>query len=332
MKIKNTTLLFALCISFTLSSQVDLKNGLMLQLPFSGNARDASGNDRHGTVYSTDLGFDRFGNPNSAYYFDGSNSYIQIPSNGLTNNNYTYSLWLKADEIPATDKYTYPFSIGGDGGGQNVALCNNSMTGWSGGVYNDGSPATSLVAVGTQPEMGTWYHVVLLRNNSKIKLYVNGVLNTNEKTYGTSNSSTGGTNPSYGTQVFTWIGTRSLLADFFFKGLIDDIRVYNREINEDEIEALFNENKETSIASVNASTKKLSCFPNPSTGSFSIDLNNQIFESFRLFNAYGQEITNGNIDHTSTWLDINLDERAEGFYTVQLIGNTNQSIRLIVKR
>ncbi|HEY1045686.1 MAG TPA: LamG-like jellyroll fold domain-containing protein [Bacteroidia bacterium] len=331
MKIKITTLFFALSLYFSLSAQVDLKDGLMLHLPFSGNARDTSGNERHGTVYNADLGFDRFGNPNSAYYFNSNSSYIQIPSTGLTNKNYTYSLWVKADVIPAKDKYTYPFSIGGVGGGQNVALCNNSMTGWSGGVYNDGTPATSLVAAGIQSEVGVWYHLILVRTNSKIKLYINGVLNTNEQSYGNADATTGGTNPSYGTQVYAWIGTRSLLSEFFFKGLVDDVRVYDRVINDDEIEALFNENKKTSLTSL-PTIEQASCFPNPSSGNFTIDLNDHSYSAYRVFNAYGQEIFNGNIDQSSTAININLNGYSDGFYHVQLIGNINQNIRLILKR
>src|SRR5262245_61612197 len=46
--------------------------------PFNGNANDISGNSNHGIVYGAALTCDRCGNPNSAYAFNGSNSYIEV--------------------------------------------------------------------------------------------------------------------------------------------------------------------------------------------------------------------------------------------------------------
>jgi len=45
---------------------------------FSGNANDDSGNNNHGTIYGATLTNDRFGNPGSAYLFDGVDDYIDI--------------------------------------------------------------------------------------------------------------------------------------------------------------------------------------------------------------------------------------------------------------
>ncbi|MBN2000041.1 hypothetical protein JW935_20990, partial [candidate division KSB1 bacterium] len=52
--------------------------GLIAWYPFSGNVLDKSGNNNHGEVNGPILVSDRFGNPNSAYYFDGVDDYIQI--------------------------------------------------------------------------------------------------------------------------------------------------------------------------------------------------------------------------------------------------------------
>jgi Na+/H+ antiporter NhaB len=46
---------------------------------FNGNANDTSGNGHDGTIYGATLAFDRFGNMNSAYSFDGVNDYIAMP-------------------------------------------------------------------------------------------------------------------------------------------------------------------------------------------------------------------------------------------------------------
>lgn len=44
-------------------------NGLVAYYGFNGNANDLSGNYNHGYVRGASLTSDRFGSPNSAYYF-----------------------------------------------------------------------------------------------------------------------------------------------------------------------------------------------------------------------------------------------------------------------
>ncbi len=67
----------------------------MAYYPFNGNADDESGNENHGTVYGATLTEDRFGNADSAYYFDGTNDYIEIPSVNPTSA-ITVSAWVKS--------------------------------------------------------------------------------------------------------------------------------------------------------------------------------------------------------------------------------------------
>ena len=44
--------------------------------PFTGNAADSSGLSNNGVVNGASLTTDRFGNANSAYYFNGLGDYI----------------------------------------------------------------------------------------------------------------------------------------------------------------------------------------------------------------------------------------------------------------
>ncbi|MCG2717111.1 MAG: PKD domain-containing protein, partial [Candidatus Marinimicrobia bacterium] len=46
---------------------------------FSGNANDLSGMNNHGTVNGADLTTNRFGDLNSAYYFNGTSDNIRVP-------------------------------------------------------------------------------------------------------------------------------------------------------------------------------------------------------------------------------------------------------------
>ena len=60
------------------SSQVNLNSGLVAYYPFNGNADDASGNGNNAIFNNATLTTDRFGVPNSAYYFNGIDNYMQI--------------------------------------------------------------------------------------------------------------------------------------------------------------------------------------------------------------------------------------------------------------
>jgi hypothetical protein len=79
---------FCLFVAFSivlLSSSIslaDFNDGLVAYYPFDGNTNDESGNQLHGTVYNgASLTEDRFGDTDSAYYFDGINSNkIDLPS------------------------------------------------------------------------------------------------------------------------------------------------------------------------------------------------------------------------------------------------------------
>lgn len=76
-------------------------NGLLAYYPFNGNANDSSGNGHHGIVYGATLTADRFGDTNSAYYFDGLSNRIELGS-WFNYNVFSISMWVKPDSIQTT--------------------------------------------------------------------------------------------------------------------------------------------------------------------------------------------------------------------------------------
>jgi hypothetical protein len=72
-------------------------NGLIGWWSFNGNTNDESGNNNNGTNYGAVLTTDRFGNDSSAYLFDGTSSYISIPSSASLESpttELTMSAWI----------------------------------------------------------------------------------------------------------------------------------------------------------------------------------------------------------------------------------------------
>lgn len=88
-------------------------DGLVVYYPFNGNANDESGNGIDGTVYNAVLSEDRYGEVDSAYSFDGSNDFIELPlSNSLDiTGEISILFWMKREAEQAlyypAEKYSY---------------------------------------------------------------------------------------------------------------------------------------------------------------------------------------------------------------------------------
>jgi len=80
--------------------------------PFNGNANDSSGHNNNGTVYGAALTTDRQGNPNSAYFFDGTSSYILVPNSPSLNFQQAISVnfWMNVGTFFMREQY--PISHG----------------------------------------------------------------------------------------------------------------------------------------------------------------------------------------------------------------------------
>jgi len=227
-------LLFLIVPAF---GQVDLQNGLISCYSFSGNANDGSGNHNDGVLSGPVLTSDRFGKPNSAYLFRGSDR-ITIPSAPLINNQeLSISTWASVTTLPSYGEAQMVLTIGDKNSyffyGQTLTNHYSSVdfSGWGIGGSNQ-----NLVSVAywtdVLPQANTWYHLVLTINLDYVTLYINGV--KAGQTY------TGGV-PLYFYQkssCVAYIGMRSNGIQGF-NGIIDDISIYNRVITTDEITKLY---------------------------------------------------------------------------------------------
>ena len=114
MNIKSILQVFLfLIICSSLSAQS--YDSLVMYLPFNnGNLNDSSSYGNDATSYGPILSSDRFGNPNSAYYFDGINDYMTLGTiNGLLpSSSHTISFWAKT----LTSKCETGYVIATDGG------------------------------------------------------------------------------------------------------------------------------------------------------------------------------------------------------------------------
>lgn len=213
-------------------SQVNLNLGLVSHHPFSGNAQDAGPNGINGNVTNATLTTDRAGNTNSAYYFDGS-SYISLPFNNAYNfspqGSFSISVWILPDQ-----NNTWP--------AQAVVVkapfqSDFTLSAWNYGIYALNYKAMSGYAYNHILNGSTsfiqnlcWYNIISTYDNGVWNLYVNGQLEDNN-----SNRTNFILQDGSSRIVF---GKKGEANGDWYKGKMDDVRIYNRVLTRDEIDSL----------------------------------------------------------------------------------------------
>ena len=227
---------FSICIVtlFLNAKQVkaDLDYGLIAYYPFNGNANDETENGNNGVAVGANLSEDRFTNVNSAYEFDGKEDYIKVPNSALTNfgkGSFTISVWIKAnDSILEKNDYHIIDKRKGSGAGK----------GYDMHLFSN---AVRITLQGCNPNLNTssdkklndsnWHHLVAIidKENELSFVYVDKLKSAQGKTIDCDISNEGD----------LYIGCRFTKA-CYFKGLIDDIRIYNRAFSDEEVQELYN--------------------------------------------------------------------------------------------
>jgi hypothetical protein len=217
-----------------------LADGLAAYYPFNGDANDESGSGNHGTVYGATLTGDRFGTPNSAYSFDGVDDYIMVRDSDIGD-----SLDFPGDQISLAAWVKFNSS---SFSGSNQAILgknNNKGTGYyltydivtedcegKGGALQH-TLGSSVNFEWCESENllqpNRWYHIVLTYDGTVVQGHINGVvIHTSHKTGNIGEN-----------DLDFYIGRYT--AGDFLNGTIDDVRIYDRALNEAEVQALYRE-------------------------------------------------------------------------------------------
>lgn len=224
--------LFLLPIIGNAQGIVDLKSGLSASYPFNGDAKDESGNHNDGDVQGASLTSDRFGNPNSAYYFDG-NSQIVLPMNTpLHSSDFTIAVWFYLSK-DAQDSYCLPLSKGAKDVWDYLVISRTTFLMGGGGN-------TDYLSYRTNLQSERWYQFVAVRKDGVTNVYLNNELQgTMTKRIDISNT-------------FNWIiGSQNNPEDVhFFKGKIDDVQIYKKALSSDQLTALFHQTLSHPIAAM----------------------------------------------------------------------------------
>ena len=325
-----------------------LVNGLVSYWPFCGNANDQSGNGNNGTVFGATLTTDRFGNTNSAFDFNGTNSHILVPNNSSLSNfqDITISGWVNISQFPnlsisdgLSGLVTKWYGSGNCGGVTDNYACyvrsNNQFV----GATNQYRQYPTLLQTPSNINSANWYHFVMVHNSmTGGSFYINGILVSNYNTAGAICSST---NPLY-FGCDNGLGTLNR----FLNGKLDDIGIWNRALTQQEITQLYNQNQcitnitvtDTLIINVGqmshtnpvAYANNITIYPNPASTQININFNNITDLSggtIKIINSLGQQVASTPITLTGTSTSMALGSwGGNGVYFVQILNAQGQIV------
>ncbi len=168
--------------------------------------------------------------------FDGAASvstedYADATFTAQTLDQGTLTFWVKPNDLPASEYYpisTYN-GVVGESGGWLFAITSTGGCSFRGNsIYSDGCGTGAFTA-------NTWTHVALVvdKTNAFRKIYINGTL----KTTGTANTYGFRLNSTLRVGMGSWCATSN---DCYFPGMLDEVKIYNAPLTEDQIKIDIN--------------------------------------------------------------------------------------------
>lgn len=224
----------------------DLTDSLVAYYNFNGGSlRDSSGYNNHITVNNNATKTaDRFGRANNAYLFNGTTNYMTVPNSPSLNPTRAISLVAivkindfykgncTANQIfgKGWNDFINGFYVMRFGSlvGCNAILDTTKEVFYAG--YGNLNGRVGAINDKYFIHVGPWYNVIYTYANGTSKLYVNGVLISTQ---------TGG-NPVFtpNTQEL-YIGKHGdPLYPYIFNGIIDELRIYKKELCQGEVDLL----------------------------------------------------------------------------------------------
>lgn len=221
-------------------SQSFLNDGLIAYWPYNGGTVTSSlvldiADNNHGTLNGSPLfGPGRIGQGLS---FDGVDDYVTIPDSShwdFAGKERTLALWIKADarDYPGCCPMFFENFSGGDPGtGWNLLIGDdpdNHLSFDHRAAPNLSSPNRAQLVSSMPLNDNNWRHVVITMDGSEARLYINGVLDDTDSYAQLIDQPPG-----------LMIMGRHTSGGKYYKGLMDDVRIYNRALSAEEVQRLY---------------------------------------------------------------------------------------------
>jgi trimeric autotransporter adhesin len=302
---------------------------LVAHWDFSGNANDVTGNGNNGAVYNATLTCDRCGNPNSAYGFNGVNAKIVVPHSSWIDMNNSIDLsvcfWVKTYQNPNLNTGLVSKHVYGQWSGYMFWANNQQDQGYctspdhlsfytASGYMQDACSNNAICSGSLEPGQledacnTGWKFVTGVYDaaTTTSSLFIDGVLQ----------SDIGGISGGLSNNADLIFGA-SVLDLAFFKGALDDIRIYKKKLTQNEILSLYDEDcsiNTTGFALTGSKENTLNVFPNPSNSKITLNYNRT--ENLQILDISGREIIlKGEI--RGEQIEFDVSELPKGIYIIK---------------
>ena len=206
------------------------KKGLVAYYPFNGNANDVSGNTNNGVVTGATLTVGHLGTNNSAYYFSSQNCSPRIEAPLNTSSIKTalsISIWVKQVGTGCIAPRILDFATSPINGPGTLQWGFSYQNLW--GISHQKSNGTDMISKNYPTGPLVWTHLVYTNDGTTCTFYQDG------KLLGTTPNGAG---EAILAKNLT-IGRMNHPAFDAFNGNLDDLGIWNRVLNSEEIKFLY---------------------------------------------------------------------------------------------
>lgn len=281
-----------------------IKGNPVLYLPFNENIDDLS--EYNNIISSANLSYqtDPIGNEQLSAYYNGSTSFVSVENNAWLNFDLSLSLsaWIYSEHVNGGE--AYPISHGNWDNRWKISIGDDLLRftiNTDEGVYDLDSK--------TRIELEQWYFITMVYTGTDMEIYIDSQLDSFKPASGTINS-------TFYDLVF---GKARPDQDFYFKGRLDDIYLYDHAISPIDIEEIFAQG----VNNINdiKTDDLVSLFPNPGYGRLNIRLNKYIQSNvkYQIIDLFGRIIyRNVWQNNNDSQFNINTNNIKPGTYIIQL--------------
>lgn len=200
----------------------------VLDLPFSGDFKDASQFKNDAEPNDATLTYDRFGYAKNAVAInpDGPAG-VEVDNSVQYNSDWaTVSFWVKMNELPVSGE-VYLLSFGGWQERYKISLPSHGKVVWT--TYATTCCSDMDAGDGNELVVGEWTHVVAVHGTVQDKIYINGVL-ANAKDVGGA---------LHDTKYPLGIGWDPIDKGSFINGDMDEVQIYTNPLSDQEVADLY---------------------------------------------------------------------------------------------